>query len=65
MTYTYEELKDQMPDANHMYVGCTLADCDAMLQDFYRVADGGGAIAIGTVNPEEALAAKEVFPGEG
>lgn len=62
MAYSYEELHDQMPDATHIYVGCTQADCDAMLQDFYRVGDGAGAYAIGTPTPEAALAAKEIFP---
>jgi hypothetical protein len=62
MTYTYEELQPQLPDAQHIYVGCTVADSDNMMQDFWRVSDGGGAYAIGTVNPEPELADKEIFP---
>lgn len=64
MSYSYDELKSQMPDAEHIYTGCTQADCDAMTQDFFRVRDSG-TFAIGTVDPEAALAAKEIFPPDG
>lgn len=60
--YTFEELQSQMPDAIHIYVGCTQADCDAMPVDFYRVGDGDGNYAVGTSAPRDALASKEIFP---
>lgn len=62
MTYTFEELQDQMPDATHIYVGVTVTEWENMTQDHFRVADGGGYYAIGTVAPEVALADKEIFP---
>lgn len=65
MTYSYDELKSQLPDAEHIYVGCTQTDCDNMLQDYWRVNDGGGYYAIGTPTPETELAAKEIFPEGG
>lgn len=61
MAYTYQELKDQMPDAIHIYIMCTQADCDAMTEDFFRVDDGLGTFAIGCENPVEALADREVM----
>lgn len=56
---TYQELKDQMPDATFMYADVTLEEVETITQSYWRIPMGS-VFAVGTQEPEGSLIGKAV-----